>query len=164
MMMNKMNTNMGGASKTATTPGSSGVTNAGVSKTQTPMQGTEDAFQKLLSEKLSNEAPKVGADNKASTENIKVSPESKASSEQLKFSAHAIERMRSRGITYQPEQLEQIENAIARAKDKGSKDALVISGDSAMIVSVKNNTVVTVMDKSLMKDNVVTNIDSTIVL
>jgi flagellar operon protein len=36
--------------------------------------------------------------------------------------------------------------------------------DSALIVSVKNKTVVTVMDKTALKENVFTNIDSTIVM
>jgi flagellar operon protein len=84
--------------------------------------------------------------------------------EKLKFSNHAIERMRSRGITFQPEEMKSIEGAVSKAAAKGSKDTLVLSGDNALIVSVKNNTVVTVMDKQAMKDNVFTNIDSTVVV
>jgi flagellar operon protein len=84
--------------------------------------------------------------------------------EQLKFSNHAVERMRSRGISFQPEEMKNIENAVAKAAAKGSKDTLVLSGDNALIVSVKNNTVVTVMDRAAMKDNVFTNIDSTVVI
>jgi flagellar operon protein len=57
-----------------------------------------------------------------------------------------------------------IEGAVQKAAAKGSKDALILSGDKALIVSVKNNTVVTVMDRAAMKDNVFTNIDSTVVL
>lgn len=82
----------------------------------------------------------------------------------LKFSSHAIERMRSRGISYQPEMMKSIEGAVQKAAAKGSKDTLVLAGDSALIVSVKNNTVVTVMDRASMKENVFTNIDSTVVL
>ncbi|MES2962722.1 MAG: TIGR02530 family flagellar biosynthesis protein [Bdellovibrionota bacterium] len=80
----------------------------------------------------------------------------------LKFSNHAIERMHSRGISYTPETMKNIETAVAKAAAKGSKDTLVLTGDSALIVSVKNNTVVTVMDKNAMKENVFTNIDSTV--
>lgn len=82
----------------------------------------------------------------------------------LKFSAHAIERMRSRGISFAPEMMKGIENAVQKAAQKGSKDTLVLTGDSALIVSVKNNTVVTVMDKASMRENVFTNIDSTVVI
>jgi flagellar operon protein len=82
----------------------------------------------------------------------------------LKFSSHAIERMHSRGISFPPEQMKSIEAAIQKAAAKGSKDTLVLTGDSALIVSVKNKTVVTVMDRQAMKDNVFTNIDSTVMV
>ena len=70
--------------------------------------------------------------------------------------------MHSRGIAYSPEQMKSIENAVAKAAAKGSKDTLVLTENSALIVSVKNGTVVTVMDRQTMKDNVFTNIDSTV--
>lgn len=84
--------------------------------------------------------------------------------EGVKFSNHAIERMRTRGISYSPEDISKLQDAISRAAAKGSKDSLVLMNDSALIVSVKNNTVVTVMDKNALKENVFTNIDSTVVL
>ncbi len=87
---------------------------------------------------------------------------SAASASSLKFSNHSIERMHSRGITYSPEQMKSIENAVAKAAAKGSKDTLVLTDNSALIVSVKNGTVVTVMDRQTMKENVFTNIDSTV--
>ena len=82
----------------------------------------------------------------------------------IKFSNHAIERMQSRGISYSPEDLGKLSHAISKAAAKGSKDTLILMDQSALIVSVKNNTVVTVMDKSALKENVFTNIDSTIVM
>ena len=82
----------------------------------------------------------------------------------LKFSSHAVERMHSRGISFAPETMRGIEQAVKKAADKGSKDTLVLAGENALIVSVKNNTVVTVMDKNMMKENVFTNIDSTVVV
>jgi len=82
----------------------------------------------------------------------------------IKFSNHAIERMQSRGISYNPENLQKLDDAIKKAAAKGSKDTLVLMNDSALIVSVKNNTVVTVMDKNSLKENVFTNIDSTVVI
>lgn len=83
---------------------------------------------------------------------------------QLKFSNHAIERMQSRGISYSPQDLDRLGEAVKKAAAKGSKDTLVLMDQSALIVSVKNNTVVTVMDKNALKENVFTNIDSTIVM
>ncbi len=82
----------------------------------------------------------------------------------VKFSNHAVERMRSRGISFKPEDMGRLNEAVGRAAAKGSKDSLILMNDSALIVSVKNKTVVTVMDKSALKENVFTNIDSTIVM
>ena len=82
----------------------------------------------------------------------------------LKFSNHAIERMRTRGVSFTPEQMTKLESAVKKAAEKGGKDSLVLMNDTAVIVSVKNNTVVTVVDKSSLKENVFTNIDSTIVI
>ncbi|WP_347359262.1 TIGR02530 family flagellar biosynthesis protein, partial [Bdellovibrio sp.] len=84
--------------------------------------------------------------------------------EGVKFSNHAIERMRTRGINYSPEDISRLSEAVSRAAAKGSKDSLILMNESALIVSVKNNTVVTVMDKNALKENVFTNIDSTVVL
>lgn len=82
----------------------------------------------------------------------------------LKFSNHAVERMRSRGVSFTPEQMTKLENAVQKAAQKGGRDSLVLMNDTAVIVSVKNNTVVTVVDKASLKENVFTNIDSTIVI
>ncbi|MCB9086474.1 MAG: hypothetical protein H6624_19190 [Bdellovibrionaceae bacterium] len=82
----------------------------------------------------------------------------------LKFSGHAIDRMRNRGISYGPEALAKLNQAVEKAAAKGAKETLVLTDNSALIVSVKNNTVVTVMDKGALKDNVFTNIDSTVVI
>jgi flagellar operon protein len=82
----------------------------------------------------------------------------------LKFSNHAVERMQSRGIRFAPESMAKLNEAVSKASSKGSKNSLILMDDTALIVSVKNRTVVTVMDKSALKDNVFTNIDSTIVM
>lgn len=87
-----------------------------------------------------------------------------AAKDGIKFSNHAIDRMRTRGITFSPEDISKLSEAVGKAAAKGSKDSLILMNDSALIVSVKNNTVVTVMDKTALKENVFTNIDSTIVM
>lgn len=87
-----------------------------------------------------------------------------AAKDGVKFSNHAIERMRTRGITFSPEDISRLSDAVGKAAAKGSKDSLILMNESALIVSVKNNTVVTVMDKNALKENVFTNIDSTIVM
>lgn len=87
-----------------------------------------------------------------------------AATEGIKFSNHAVERMQSRGISFNKEDMARLNEAVDRAAAKGSKDTLVLMNDSALICSVKNKTVVTVMDKTALKENVFTNIDSTIVM
>ncbi len=82
----------------------------------------------------------------------------------LKFSNHAVERMSQRGITFSPDQMTRIEGAARKAAEKGAKETLIFADDSALIVSLKNNTVVTVMDKAALKENVFTNIDATVVI
>lgn len=82
----------------------------------------------------------------------------------VKFSNHAVERMQTRGISFNKADMERLGEAVQRAASKGSRDTLVLMNDSALIVSVKNKTVVTVMDKAALKENVFTNIDSTIVM
>ncbi|MBX3016636.1 MAG: hypothetical protein KF767_02010 [Bdellovibrionaceae bacterium] len=82
----------------------------------------------------------------------------------VKFSNHAVDRMVSRGISFTPEDLQKLNEAVDKAAAKGSKNSLVLMDNSALIVSVNNKTVVTVMDKTAMKENVFTNIDSTVVM
>ncbi len=82
----------------------------------------------------------------------------------VKFSQHAQERLKSRNISFSAEELQQLEGAVNRVAQKGGKDSLVMLGDAALVVSVKNRTVVTAMDRSQMKGNVFTNIDSAVVI
>lgn len=82
----------------------------------------------------------------------------------LKFSNHAVERMQTRGIRFSPEEMGKIESAVTKAASKGAKDTLLLTDNAALIVSVKDKTVVTVMDKTALKENVFTNIDSTVVV
>jgi len=118
----------------------------------------KDTFEKFISEVPTKE---LKPSDKSNIDKSGVKDEIKSL---LKFSNHAIERMQSRGIMYNPERLAKLDDAVKKAAAKGSKDTLVLMDDSAVIVSVKNNTVVTVMDKNNLKENVFTNIDSTIVI
>lgn len=81
----------------------------------------------------------------------------------VRFSRHAQERMVSRGISMSPEQLARLNQAVASVEAKGGRDSLVLLDNNALVVSVKNQTVVTVVDKEGLKGNVFTNIDSAII-
>lgn len=82
----------------------------------------------------------------------------------LKFSNHAIDRMQARGVRFSPEDMQRIESAVGKAEAKGAKNTLLLTDAAAMIVSIKDKTVVTVMDKANLKENVFTNIDSTVMV
>lgn len=84
-------------------------------------------------------------------------------SRELKFSRHASQRMEQRGINIDPVQSKRLEQAVAQAGNKGSRDSLVLLDNLALVVSIKNNTVVTVSDRQQLQDNVFTNIDSAVI-
>ncbi|HEY8278956.1 MAG TPA: TIGR02530 family flagellar biosynthesis protein [Bdellovibrionota bacterium] len=82
----------------------------------------------------------------------------------LKFSSHALNRIKDRSISMGSELMSKLEKAVDTAAQKGSKESLILSNDAAFIVSVKNKTVITVLDRNQMNGNVFTNIDSTVVI
>lgn len=83
---------------------------------------------------------------------------------ELKFSAHAKARLQSRGIDLSPDDLVRMQEAIHKVNEKGSRESLVLTDKAAFVVSVKNNTVITAVDRDSLKDNVFTNIDSTVMI
>jgi flagellar operon protein len=83
--------------------------------------------------------------------------------EKIKFSKHAESRMASRGIELNQDELARLDRAVALADQKGARDSLVMIDNTALVVSVKNNTVVTVVDRDNVIGNVFTNIDSAVI-
>lgn len=81
----------------------------------------------------------------------------------IKFSRHATARIESRGIDFNANQMQRLETAISQVSAKGGKESLVMLDDTALVVSVKNDTVVTVVDREQLKNNVFTNIDSAVI-
>ncbi|MDD2851655.1 MAG: flagellar protein [Desulfuromonadaceae bacterium] len=88
----------------------------------------------------------------------------KLPSQGVKFSQHAQDRLKARNITFSAADLANLEGAVNNVAQKGGKESLVMMGDSALVVSVKNRTVVTAMDRAQMKGNVFTNIDSAVII
>lgn len=84
--------------------------------------------------------------------------------EPLKFSAHAKARLSSRNIDLSNEDMLQLQEAVKKVQAKGSKESLILSDKGAFLVSVQNNTVITAIDRDSLKENVFTNIDSTIMI
>jgi flagellar operon protein len=82
---------------------------------------------------------------------------------ELKFSAHAQTRIRSRNIELTSGMMEKLQNAVSTAKAKGASNSLILFPDAAFIVNIPNRTVVTAMDGENIRDNIFTNIDSTVI-
>ena len=142
--------------------GSSTTTSANKTGKNTP---DNNLFGDLLDSKVDRyrrDPEGVGAP--ANTGTTKSGAAEKPTFEGLRFSQHALERMTNRGISLRPEDLVKLNEAVEKAASKGSKESLILMGDNALIVSVKNRTVVTAMDREAMKENVFTNIDSTVIL
>ena len=84
--------------------------------------------------------------------------------DQLKVSGHAKTRMESRNINLSPDDWKRVLDGVQKAAAKGAKESLVMVDDVALVVSVKNKTVITAVDRDSLKDNVFTNIDSAIIV
>ncbi|MCI8454010.1 MAG: flagellar biosynthesis protein [Lachnospiraceae bacterium] len=82
----------------------------------------------------------------------------------VRFSRHAEQRMASRGVEMTPGLLKQLNDAVEKARAKGSRDIAVIAPTEAFIVNVPNNTVITTMTGTEMKENIFTNIDSAVLI
>jgi flagellar operon protein len=82
----------------------------------------------------------------------------------LKFSAHASQRLKDRKIALDSATMMKVNDALDKAEAKGIEDTLVLTKDAALIVSVKNRTVITAMDRSSMTGNVFTNIDGAVIV
>jgi flagellar operon protein len=82
---------------------------------------------------------------------------------QLEFSKHALKRIEQRGLQLDEPRLERLEDAVARAQAKGSRDSLILLDELALVVSVQSRTVVTAMDEASRKEHVFTNIDSVVI-
>lgn len=80
------------------------------------------------------------------------------------LSAHAAERLKSRNISFSEKDMKTINEGINKAEEKGCKESVIFYKDNALVTSIKNRTVITVLDKNSSKGNVFTNVDSVVTL
>lgn len=78
------------------------------------------------------------------------------------FSKHAQNRILTRGIEVSEKDLSKLEDGLAKAAEKGSRESLIMVNQVAYVVSVENKTVITAIDNQNLKENVFTNIDSAV--
>ncbi|MEA0554451.1 TIGR02530 family flagellar biosynthesis protein [Lysinibacillus irui] len=87
-----------------------------------------------------------------------------AAKQELKVSKHAHERMMERKIDISEQEWQVVSDKVFEARSKGVKQPLVLMDQAALIISAKNATVITAMDRTEAKQQLFTNIDGTIVL
>lgn len=83
---------------------------------------------------------------------------------EIKFSAHALKRLESRQISLDSQDMLLLKDAVNKVEAKGAKESLILMDQMALVVSVKNRTVITAVDSNNLKDNVFTNIDSAVIV
>lgn len=80
------------------------------------------------------------------------------------LSNHAASRLKERNIELNKELMGKINEGINKANEKGSKESLILYENIGLIASIKNRTIITAIDKNENQSNVITNIDSVVLL
>lgn len=82
----------------------------------------------------------------------------------LTVSKHAQLRMNQRNIDIDSAIWSKIEAQVQQAKKMGVTDSLVLTKEAALVISAKNNTVITVMNRKEASSQIFTNINGTILI
>lgn len=82
----------------------------------------------------------------------------------IKVSKHAQQRLIERNIEINDQQWKVVKEKMSEAKAKGVTDSLVLMNDAALLVSTKNNTIVTAMNREEANSKIFTNINGTILI
>jgi flagellar operon protein len=80
------------------------------------------------------------------------------------ISAHAAQRLNNRNIDLDDSDMKKINEGINIADSKGAKQSLILYKDMALVTSIKNRTVITAFHKNQSEGNIVTNIDSVVMI
>ncbi|MCL6588483.1 MAG: hypothetical protein K6U80_00860 [Firmicutes bacterium] len=127
-----------------------------------------------MNEKILIQPPRIGPATPAGNQPVK-QPVSGPSFESIfnqqlagqagvKFSAHALKRLESRDIALNSQDMALLRDAVNKAEAKGARESLILMDQMALVVSIKNRTVITAVDNESLKDNVFTNIDSAVIV
>lgn len=100
--------------------------------------------------------------NQVNNKTFKEILDKKAEESNVSFSKHASMRLNSRNLQLSNSQIKRVEDGIKRAEEKGIKDSLVLVDNIALLVNIKNKTVVTAIDNN--SEKVYTNIDGAVVV
>ena len=83
---------------------------------------------------------------------------------EVNFSKHAVKRAIDHNIELTDENLSRLNEGVKMASEKNLEEPLILVGNTAFLVNIPNNTVITAVDSSDMKGNVFTNIDGTVII
>lgn len=86
------------------------------------------------------------------------------SNQKLHISKHAKIRMEERNIQISKENWDTITSKVSEARKMGVNESLVLIDNAALIVSAKNQTVITAMDKNEAKSQIFSNISGAIII
>ena len=86
----------------------------------------------------------------------------KSPKEGFTVSKHAAQRLNE--INFTKDDMNKIEKGFQIAKEKNSKNTVMIYKDIALIASVENKTLITAIEKERAKENIFTNVDSVVIL
>lgn len=112
---------------------------AGAQKTTQTTKNDGPSFQELLTETLRQ-------------------------SSEVNFSKHAVKRVEEHNIELTDENLGRLNEGVKIAGEKNLEEPLILVGNTAFLVNIPNNTVITAVDSQNMKGNVFTNIDGTVII
>ena len=118
----------------------------------------EQAASEYLDKSLGSEAGPQGRKSFAD-----VFEEKKTENSDLKFSKHAVNRLSERNIELSDKMINRLSAGMQAAGQKGINESLVMVDQLAFIVNVKNQTVITALDKNDSNGNVFTNIDGAVI-
>lgn len=85
-------------------------------------------------------------------------------SEPVKLSAHAQKRLEQSSVSLSADGKQRLGQALDRMAEKGATRSLVVMDSLALVVSVKNRTVITAVDRARADEGAFTNIDSAIIV
>lgn len=118
--------------------------------------------------------PTISSDNSSKTQQANTSAKSSFkdilqqkldNNQSVEFSKHAMQRIEERNIDMdENNKIERLNKAVQLAESKGANETLVLIDKTAFVVNIKNNKVITTLSDQDMKENVFTNIDSTVIM
>lgn len=84
--------------------------------------------------------------------------------ESFVISKHAASRLKVRNISFDKEDMNKINKAINKAKEKGCKESVIVYKNTALLANIKNRTIITACDTNKEEENIFTNVDSVVIL